>query len=229
MTSDEARLSVLRTGLEALHLPAPPATQRLLLQYADLLVKWNRHFNLTAVRAPQDMLTQHLLDCLAAIGPLDAHLGSAAARVLDVGSGAGLPGVVLAVMRPHWQVCCVDAVAKKAGFVRQVAVELGLPNLHSEHARIEQLALPPFELITCRAFASLADFVALTRSALAPGGCWVAMKGQHPTAELAALPTNIDVFHVEQLSVPGLVAQRCLVWMRPAADPGEPDAVSPRP
>jgi 16S rRNA (guanine527-N7)-methyltransferase len=166
------------------------------------------------------MLVQHLLDSLAVLGPLDrwlAEAGVGAPRLLDVGSGGGLPGVVIAVLRPAVAVTCVDTVGKKATFVRQVAAELRLPNLQARHARVEDLAEPPFDVITARAFASLDDLVALTRSLLAPGGCWMAMKGQHPIAEIAALPANVELFHVEQLAVPGLDAERCLIWMRQRA------------
>jgi 16S rRNA (guanine527-N7)-methyltransferase len=137
--------------------------------------------------------------------------------VLDVGSGGGLPGVVLAAMCPTSKVICVDTVGKKAAFVRQAAMELGLPNLEGEHARVEKLRAPAFDLVTSRAFASLADFVSLTGQHLAAGGAWMAMKGQPPEAEMAALPPDIEMFHVEHLDVPGLAAERCLVWMRPRA------------
>jgi 16S rRNA (guanine527-N7)-methyltransferase len=121
---------------------------------------------------------------------------------------------VLAVTEPNWDVSCVDTVGKKAAFVRHVAGELGLPNLHAEHARVEHLQRAPFDVITSRAFASLADFVRLTRHLLAPGGVWMAMKGKRPDDEIAALPAGVEVFHVEPITVPGLDAQRCLVWMR---------------
>jgi 16S rRNA (guanine527-N7)-methyltransferase len=112
-------------------------------------------------------------------------------------------------------VSCVDAVGKKAVFIRQVAAELGLPNLQALHARIEQVSDPTgFDVITSRAFASLSDFVSLTAPLLSPAGCWMAMKGKVPEDELAALPSTVDVFHVEPISVPGLEAQRCLIWMR---------------
>ena len=124
---------------------------------------------------------------------------------------------VLAVLEPGWSVTCVDAVGKKAAFIRQVAVELRLRNLAAEHARVESLKAGGFDLITSRAFASLADFVSLTRKLLAPEGVWAAMKGKTPEAELAALPTGITVFHVEPIAVPGLDAERCIVWMREAA------------
>ena len=186
-----------------------------LLGYLDLLQRWNGTYNLTAVRDPNEMLVQHLFDCLAVVPPLRAALSGPHPRVLDVGSGGGLPGVVLAVLMPDVHVVCVDTVGKKAAFIRQVATELGLRNLQAEHARVEALREAPFDLITSRAFASLADFVRLTRSHLASGGVWVAMKGKRPDDEIAALPADVSVFHVEQLTVPELNAERCLVWLRP--------------
>jgi 16S rRNA (guanine527-N7)-methyltransferase len=191
-----------------------PEQQAQLDSYLDLLQRWNATYNLTAVREREGMLRQHLADCLAVIAPLSAHLQQG--RVLDVGSGGGLPGVVLAVMLPALDVTCVDTVGKKAAFVRQVALTLQLANLHAEHCRVEQLKARPFDLITARAFASLADFSRLTRHLLAPGGVWMALKGKHPADEIAALPADVSVFHVERLSVPGLDAERCLVWMRPS-------------
>jgi 16S rRNA (guanine527-N7)-methyltransferase len=210
----DPRAALLDAGWQALGVAPDPAAQARLLFYLDLLQKWSRAYNLSAVRDPMAMVSQHLLDCLAALPALDRQLPPAA-RVLDVGSGAGLPGAVLATLRPGWRVTCVDAVAKKASFVRQVALELALPNLTAEHARVEQL--PPWgaDAVTSRAFASLADFCAGTARHLAPGGCWVAMKGRVPEDEIAALPAGVEVFHVEPLQVPGLDAQRCLIWMRP--------------
>jgi 16S rRNA (guanine527-N7)-methyltransferase len=169
------------------------------------------------------MLSHHLLDSLSVCAPLQRQLNAAnaqAPRLLDVGSGAGLPGVVLAVAMPALQVTCVDTVGKKAAFIQQVASELRLPNLRAEHARVEQLRAPPFDVVTSRAFSSLPDFTRLTAQHLAPAqparpaGVWMAMKAKHPGEELAALPPEVDVFHVEPLQVPGLQAQRCLVWMR---------------
>ena len=189
-----------------------------LLAYLVLLQRWNSTYNLTAVRDPDRMLSQHVFDCLAVMAPLRRHLaGTAAAppRLLDVGSGGGLPGVVIAILNPAIDVSCVDTVGKKAAFVQQVAASLRLRNLHSQHARVEQLKAPPFDVITSRAFASLADFVGLTRTLLAEGGAWLAMKGKNPIDEVNALPPDINVFHVEQLQVPDLEAERCLVWMRP--------------
>lgn len=187
--------------------------------YLALIQKWNKVYNLTAVRDPNEMVTHHLLDSLAAIGPLNRHLAQAglgsSASLLDVGSGAGLPGVVMAICCPTVKVTCVDTVAKKATFIKQVALELKLPNLTGLHARVESIN-SPFDVICSRAFASLVDFTQWSASALAPAGIWMAMKGKHPADELAALPAAVEVFHVEQLKVPGLHAERCVVWMRKA-------------
>lgn len=211
---DEARLAVgLREGAEALGLVLNEAQQHQLLQHLVLIARWNRVYNLTAVRDPAQMLTQHLLDSLAVVGPLRRHTGGGIS-LLDVGSGAGLPGVAIAVACPEVKVSCVDAVAKKASFIRQVGAELGLPGFSALHARVESLTANSFHVITSRAFASLVDFVGLTEAALAPGGVWMAMKGQVPDDEIAALPSAVEMFHVEQLHVPGLNAERCIVWMR---------------
>ena len=187
--------------------------------YLALIQKWNKVYNLTAVRDPNEMVTHHLLDSLAAIGPLNRHLAQeglgSSASLLDVGSGAGLPGVVMAICCPTVKVTCVDTVAKKATFIKQVALELKLPNLTGLHARVESIN-SPFDVICSRAFASLADFTQWSASALAPAGIWMAMKGKHPADELAALPAAVEVFHVEQLQVPGLHAERCVVWLRRA-------------
>ncbi len=218
------QLEPLRESLSGvcteLGLDVSQETRDRLLAYLSLLQRWNATYNLTAVRDPAEMLTQHLADCLAVVGPLRRQLGAGSQRrLLDVGSGGGLPGVVLATLEPGWLVTCVDAVGKKVAFIRQVAAELSLRNLAGEHARIEALKAPPFDLITSRAFSSLADFVVPTRRLLSAAGVWAAMKGKAPDAELAALPPGISVFHVEPLTVPGLQAERCLVWMREAASP----------
>lgn len=206
----------LEQGLSALGLKLQEAQCEQLMSYLDLIGKWNRVYNLTAVRDPGQMLTHHLLDCLAALSPLHRHLTQAAraeGRLLDVGSGAGLPGIVFALGCPDLQVSCVDTVGKKAAFIAQAAASLALKNLAGVHARVESLT-GPFDVISSRAFATLADFVAGSRQALAPGGIWLAMKGRRPASEMAALPADVDVFHVEPLVVPGLDAERCIVWMR---------------
>jgi 16S rRNA (guanine527-N7)-methyltransferase len=184
-------------------------------RYLGLLAKWNAAYNLTAVRDPAQMQIQHLADCLAVVESLRRQVGiGRSARVLDVGSGGGLPGAVLAIAEPQWDVTCVDAVGKKAAFVRQVASELALPNLHAVHARVESMMSAPFDVVTSRAFASLAEFTDLTRAVLTPDGVWMAMKGKRPDEEIAALPRDIEMFHVESIAVPNLGADRCLIWMR---------------
>ena len=203
----------LREGLAALGLAPSDVQVEQLLGFAELLHKWSRVYNLTALRGADQILTHHLLDCLAVIRPLQRHAAGAALRVLDVGAGAGLPGIVVAIACPGFTVDCVDAVAKKAAFVQQAAATLALKNLRGVHSRVEVLA-GHYELVTSRAFASLADFARLTSSQVAEGGAWMAMKGRYPVEELAALPPGIEMFHVEQLQVPGLQAERCLIWLR---------------
>lgn len=206
----------LRAGIQALQLSLSDAQVNQLLDYLDLIAKWTQVYNLTAVRNPAEMLTHHLLDSLAAVAPLRRHLAQARrskASLLDVGSGAGLPGVVIAMSCPDVAVTCVDTVAKKAAFIKQAALALKLPNLTGQHARVETIS-QPFDVICSRAFASLHDFTQWSGGALAPGGAWMAMKGKHPLDEIAALPASAEVFHVEQLVVPGLDAERCIVWMR---------------
>ena len=235
-------LAALQTGLHELGLALSAPQQQKLLDYLGLLQKWNQVYNLTAVRNPADMLTHHLLDCLAVIGPLVRHTQGQAIRLLDVGSGAGLPGVVVAICRPEVDVTCVDTVSKKAAFIQQVAGTLQLPNLHGVHARVEALKAPAFDVVTSRAFSSLADWVRLTMFHVKPaqeggasaysmnavfdggaGGVWLAMKGKAPHEEIAALPTGVRVFHVEPLTVPGLNAERCLVWIAKADDKTKTD------
>lgn len=191
---------------------------QLLADYLALIQKWTKVYNLTAVRDPEEMLTHHLFDSLSVIAPLQRQLAEMgkgeAAKLLDVGSGAGLPGVVIAICCPLVKVDCVDTVGKKAAFIQQVAVSLGLKNLRGVHARVESLT-DGYDVVSSRAFASLVDFTTWSRSAVGEGGVWMGMKGKHPSDELAALPSAVAVFHVEQLVVPGLDAERCIVWMRP--------------
>lgn len=215
MQPPEAR--TLASGLDQLGLTLDADQQARLLAYQALISKWNRVYNLTAVRDPSEMLTHHLLDSLSVVGPLRRHAAGRPLRLLDVGSGAGLPGVVLAIAEPSWHITCVDTVGKKASFIQQAAAELGLRQLRSEHARVEEMPPARADVVTSRAFASLGDFTRLTDKHLAPGGTWMAMKGKAPTDEIAALPPTLDVFHVEPLTVPGLAAERCLVWIRPRA------------
>ena len=218
--------SQVRQGAKALGLALEDVQVNALLDYLAMIQKWNKVYNLTAVRDPMDMLTLHLMDSLAIIAPLRRQIGAsgptsadaAPVRLLDVGAGAGLPGVVLAICCPGLRVDCVDAVAKKAAFIQQVALALSLPTLRGLHARVETLT-GPYDIIASRAFASLADFVRGSAASLAPGGVWLAMKGKYPQAELEVLPTDVAMFHVEPLTVPGLAAERCLVWLRRQALP----------
>lgn len=226
-------LPTLQKGLDGLGLSLPAEQQEQLLAYMDLIGKWTKVYNLTAVRDANEMLTHHLLDSLAVIAPLRRELaklplaeavtvGSGIGgglkvenqfSLLDVGAGAGLPGIVIAITCPEVSVTCVDTVAKKAAFIQQVAATLKLPNLKGLHARVESLT-QPFDVVCSRAFASLVDFTTWSKSALATHGIWMAMKGKHPDQELAVLPESVKVFHVEQLQVPGLDAERCIIWMR---------------
>ena len=220
-----AEAALLAQWVQVLAPSCPPARHaalvRALQRYLDLLSRWNTTYNLTAVRDRAAMLRLHLADCLAVVEPthrtlslVHQHPASQPLRLLDVGSGGGLPGIVLALALPDIQVTCLDAVAKKVAFVRQAAAELGLTNLHAVQARIETWRAPPFDLITARAFATLAGLTSLSHHLLQPAGAWMAMKGQTPADEIAALPASLEVFHVEQLQVPDLDARRCLVWIR---------------
>lgn len=214
---------VLRTqleqGVQVLKLDLAPAQIDLLMSFMDLLQKWNKVYNLTSVRDPQEMLTHHLLDSLAAVPALLRHVSSLPLEegkrlpLLDVGSGGGLPGVVFAICCPQIDVNCVDTVGKKAAFIQQVAASLRLPNLRGIHDRVENLKTQ-YPVISCRAFASLVDFTTWSRKALAEDGIWFAMKGKHPDEEIAALPADVKVFHVEPLVVPGLDAERCVIWLK---------------
>ena len=218
-TQHDLRATLL-AGLKALQLDLSAQQVDQLLAYQELIAKWTRVYNLTAVRDPAEMMTHHLLDSLAAIAPLQRHLQAQGleqgASLLDVGSGAGLPGVVIAICCPQVAVTCVDTVAKKAAFIKQAALALKLPNLTGLHARVESIT-QSFDVICSRAFASLIDFTQWSVVALAPHGVWMAMKGKHPGDELALLPTSITMFHVEQLNVPRLEAERCIVWLRPVS------------
>jgi 16S rRNA (guanine527-N7)-methyltransferase len=202
----------LREGLATLGLAISDSQVDQLVQYTGLLQKWGKVYNLTALKSPGEILTHHLLDSLAVVKPLNSGVG-VPPRLLDVGSGAGLPGVVLAIAYPDLAVDCVDTVAKKVAFVQQAAGALRLPNLRGVHSRVETLC-EQYPVITARAFASLPDFVQWSDAALAKGGTWMAMKGRFPADEVASLPPSVEMFHVEQLQVPGLDAERCLVWLR---------------
>jgi 16S rRNA (guanine527-N7)-methyltransferase len=217
--SSGAVAKALSEGVSELGLTLNDAEQAQLLGYMALIQKWNKVYNLTALRNPDEILTHHLLDSLSAIAPLARELERMqkgfldGPTLLDVGSGGGLPGVVIAICCPHVKVTCVDAVSKKSAFVQQVAASLKLPNLKGVHARVENLT-GPFDVVCSRAFASLPDFVSWSVNALSDQGVWMAMKGKRPNEEVAALPPFASLFHVEPLQVPGLDAERCVVWMK---------------
>ena len=219
VTPKELRATLV-AGLESLQLQLTEAQIAQLMAYQAMIAKWTQVYNLTSVRDPVDMMTHHLLDSLACVPALQHYLKKAGlgegSRLLDVGSGAGLPGVVIAICCPAVAVTCVDTVAKKAAFIKQAALSLKLPNLDGLHARVESIT-HPFDVICSRAFASLADFTNWSIKALASHGVWMAMKGKHPANEILALSEKTALFHVEHLQVPGLNAERCILWLRPVS------------
>jgi 16S rRNA (guanine527-N7)-methyltransferase len=208
MTSEQ---TVLAEGLHALGLANDAATTERLVAYLDLLEKWNRVYNLTAIRERTQMLTHHLLDSLAVV----PHIRGP--HVLDVGTGGGLPGIPLAIARPDLDVTLVDSNHKKTAFLNQAVAELRLPNVRVAAERVEAWeGGQRFETIVSRAFADLAEFVTLTERLLAPGGRLVAMKGVHPFEEIGRLPPAFVAREVVKLDVPGLDAERHLVLVERA-------------
>jgi len=207
--------AALVAGLSALELDADIATRAMLAQYIALLDKWNRTHNLTAIRDPEQMVTHHLLDSLAVLGhlPEQAHL-----RVLDIGSGGGLPGIPLAIARQDWRIVLLDSNHKKAAFLRQAAIELKLANVEVCAVRVQDyIADFLFDVVISRAFSDLATFATVARRLVARGGRLVAMKGLFPHEELRELPPDIVVAEVPAIRVPGLDVQRHLVIMEPRA------------
>ncbi|THF60177.1 16S rRNA (guanine(527)-N(7))-methyltransferase RsmG [Pseudothauera rhizosphaerae] len=200
----------LAKGLAALGLDLPAGTQERLIAFGELLLKWNRVYNLTALRAPEEVVTHHLLDSLAVL----PHLAGVE-RLADIGSGAGLPGIALAVVRPELEVVSVETVNKKAAFQQQAKIELGLANFRVENQRVEKLAADrPFDGVISRAFAELALFVELAGHLVAPGGRIFAMKGVYPAEEIARLPAGWQVAAIHRLAVPGLDAERHLIILQ---------------
>jgi 16S rRNA (guanine527-N7)-methyltransferase len=219
---DRALFLRISAGIDALEAGAPGtlglpanAAERL-AAYVALLAKWNRTYNLTAIREPDRMVTHHVLDSLAVL----PHLPSAPAlRLLDVGSGGGVPGIPLAIARPGWQVTTIDSSHKKCTFVRQAAIELALSNVTVVTARVEEFRPhAPFDIVISRAFSDLATFGETSARHLAPGGRLVAMKGVHPDEELAQIPPGLRVVATPALTVPGLDAERHLVILEHAEE-----------
>ena len=217
MTEEQAR-----SELEALGLSLDASQYAALLCYVESLARWGQTHNLTAIYQGNEVWKVHLLDSLAALPSARREMqarGWSEPQVLDVGSGAGLPGLPWAVMQPTWHITCIDAVAKKVAFVQQTAAAMrrvcSPMQVTAKHMRAEAVQAQTYHLITARAFAPLPKLVHLTRAALAPGGVWGALKGEIPDEEIAALPEDIQVFHVEQLPSPAWGAARCVVWMQP--------------
>jgi 16S rRNA (guanine527-N7)-methyltransferase len=213
----------LSAGLAELGLNASANQEEQLLNYLGLISQWNKVYNLTAIRDPGEMLTHHLLDSLAVVPPLREVTGGRPKTVLDVGAGAGLPGVVIAIMCPELSVTCIDTVAKKAAFMTQVGGTLKLNNFKAVHNRVESWPSKGFDIMTSRAFASLSDFVNWTmfhvKPAVEGGSLWMAMKGKVPSDEISDLPQGADIEKIQALRVPGLDAERCLVWLKPSLIP----------
>lgn len=203
----------LQQGLAELGLDLPESAQEQLLGYLALLKKWNATYNLTAIRDESAMLTQHLLDSLSILPALQKS-ALAPRRWADVGSGAGLPGIPLAIACPQWQMSLIEAVEKKTAFQRQAKIELGLANLTVLGGRVESLPAGTFDAVIARAFAELADFVRLAGHLLAAGGKLYAMKGHVPHDEMARLPAPWQVADCTPLRVPGLDAGRHLIILR---------------
>lgn len=211
MTEVSSLQEQLSDGVAALGLTLSPVQLSQLLAYLALLDKWNRVYNLTAVRETERMVSHHLLDSLAIVPYVETG------RVLDVGSGGGLPGIPLAIARPDLQITLIDSVAKKTAFLLQVKAELGLDNISVVTGRVETLQdRAGFDTITSRAFSDLKEFVTLTRHLLSPGGRWLAMKGLYPHEEIAALPGWMKVSANPMLSIPHLDATRHLIILEPA-------------
>jgi len=207
---DRAGLArVLEEGIQEMGLAVTPAQQDQLMDYLALMFKWNSVYNLTSLRDPQQMVTHHLLDSLAAVPAFKE-----AVNVLDVGSGGGLPGIVLAIVRPDMKISMIDTVHKKTAFLTQVKAELGLANVTVYTMRVEQLRVEDkFDVITSRAFADLSDFVNWSSHLLAEGGRYIALKGVAPKDEQERLPGDWKVEKVEPLQVPRLGAERHLVFI----------------
>ena len=214
-TAADGLLAVtLRDGAQALGIDLNEVQQGQMLAYLTLLAKWNRTYNLTSIREPAQMMTHHLLDSLAVVPAF-----SGAQNVLDVGAGGGLPGMVLAIWalssQPQMRVSMIDTVHKKTAFLTQVKAEIGLKNVSVYTARVEQLEVPhKFDVITSRAFAELSDFINWSAHLLADDGQFIALKGVQPDDEIARLPTGWEVTEVRPIAVPGLDAERHLIYIK---------------
>ena len=217
---DTTYRKILESALLHWELTLSERQKQQLLDYLSLLHRWNQVYNISGHRQIEQMFKLHVLDSLSIIKPLQHHLTnfqpvnlSTRLKILDVGSGAGLPGIILAICFPMYDFVCVDAVAKKTAFLQQVKIQLQLSNTQIIHTRIENHH-STYQIITSRAFSSLQLFTQLTNHCIDERGCWFAMKGKFPASEIEELGTNLEVFHVEQLAIPDLNAERCLVWIK---------------
>jgi 16S rRNA (guanine527-N7)-methyltransferase len=212
--AERARVIALEEGVRALGLALSADAVSRLRAYVDLLAKWNRTYNLTAIREPERMITHHVLDALAILPHLPKQ---PAIRVLDVGSGGGVPGIPLAIARPEWHVTLLDSNSKKTTFLTQAVIELALANASVATARVEAFTSPaPYDVVVSRAFSDLADFAMSSARHVAPHGVLAAMKGVHPDEELAQLPSGFAVLGAPSIDVPGLDAARHLIVLQPS-------------
>jgi 16S rRNA (guanine527-N7)-methyltransferase len=202
----------LVTGAQSLSLKLTKLQIEQIIEYVKLLHKWSAVYNLTAIKSSEDILVQHIMDCLSIIQPILQRFKSGIS-ILDVGSGAGLPAVMIAIACPEHKVTALDAVAKKVAFIKQASLLLNLPNLSAKHGRVERECNQKYDLIVSRAFSSLNKFVNESMGALVNGGVWMAMKGKLPVEEMTLLPLDVSVFDVTHPKVPGMLSERCLVWM----------------
>lgn len=221
----EAMATRLRAGAHELKLALEEPQVEALLQYAQLLLKWNAVYNLTALRDPMDVVDLHLLDCLTLMPALAAYDDASSVQLVDVGSGAGLPAAVIAILKPGWRVFAIDAVEKKIAFQRQAAAQLRLPNWNPHHGRVQDWAWPVAEagasvnstrLITARAYASLRLLVESTQHLAAPSSRWLAMKGKIPFAELDELAEHypqVQLLSSQAIPIPGHASERHLLTL----------------
>jgi len=218
---DEELATIIAAGAADLAIPLGAGQVAALVAYLRLVQRWSATYNLTSVRDPRAMATQHVVDCLAASAALQRRRPpEERRRILDVGSGAGLPGLVFAVAMPDVRVLCVDTVGKKTAFITQADAHIGARNASAWQGRVELLAGETFDVLSSRAFAALPVFFESTRHLVADNGEWLAMKGKIPTDEIAALSGCIAA--VERVAVPGLTASRCIVWLRALVSAGSP-------